>query len=148
MICAKYGDTVKIHYTGKCEDGTVFETSRDNEPLKFTIGKGHIISGLEEAIIGMRPGESKTIKVPSIRAHGPYNEDLIVVVERSEFPPNLRPKIGQKLDICQDDGNTILVTVTDVSADEVTLDINHPLAGKDLMFDLQLVEITDAFIRN
>lgn len=141
MPRAKHGDTVKVHYTGRLEDGTVFETSFDNEPLRFTIGDGSIIAGLEEAVIGMRPGELRTIKVPSDKAHGSYDDDLIIVVDKTEFPSALRPEIGQKFDICQDDNSTMVVTVIHVSKEEITLDINHPLAGKDLTFELKLIEV-------
>ncbi|MDN3509961.1 MAG: peptidylprolyl isomerase [Candidatus Jettenia sp. CY-1] len=141
MARAKYGDTVKIHYTGKLEDGTIFDTSINRKPLRFTIGKGSIISGLEEAVIGMEPGELKTIRVPSNKAHGSYDEELIVVIDREEFPSNLEPEVGHQLDIYQEDGGTVVVTVTNITEQEVTLDINHPLAGKDLIFHFQLIEI-------
>ncbi|MCF6157474.1 MAG: peptidylprolyl isomerase [wastewater metagenome] len=147
MVLAKYGDTVRIHYKGRLEDGSVFESSFNDGPLKFTIGDGHVIKGLEEAVIGMKPGEAKTIRVSQMKAHGSYNEDLIVSVDRSEFSSDLKLTTGQKLDICQDDGSAIIATVIDISEAEVTLDMNHPLAGKDLTFDIKLIEIMNPLRR-
>jgi len=141
MAQAKHGDTVRVHYTGRLEDGTVFDTTASRDPLEFTIGKGQIISGFEEAVIGMNPGESKTVNVPANKAYGPYRKEMVVEVERSQIPENLNPQVGQLLEIRQMDGRTIIVKVIDVSDAGVTLDANHPLAGKDLTFDIQLVEI-------
>jgi peptidylprolyl isomerase len=141
MAQAKPGDTVKVHYTGKLEDGTVFDTSTDSDPLQFTIGDGQIIPGFEQAVVGMNSGESKTIKVPVDEAYGPHREEMVLVVDRNQLPADLIPEVGQQLQNRQPDGQTIVVTVTDVSESSVTVDANHPLAGKDLTFDIQLVEI-------
>jgi len=141
MAQAKYGDTVKVHYTGKLEDGTVFDTSLDRDPLQFTIGEGQLIPGFEEAVVGMNLGESKTTTIPADKAYGPHREEMVLVVDRNRFPVYLKPEIGQQLQILQADGEAIIVTVTDVSESSVTLDANHPLAGKDLTFDIQLMEI-------
>ncbi len=141
MAQAKHGDTVKVHYAGKLKDGTVFDTSVDHDPLQFTIGEGQIISGFEQAVVGMNPGESKTIKVPTDEAYGPHREEMVLVVDRNQLPVDLIPEVGQQLQSSQPDGQTIVVTVTDVSESDVKLDANHPLAGKDLIFDIQLVEI-------
>nr|HID13942.1 peptidylprolyl isomerase [Anaerolineae bacterium] len=141
MAQAKYGDTVRVHYTGKLEDGTVFDTSIDRDPLQFTIGEGQIIPGFEQAVVGMDPGESKTAKVPADEAYGPHLEEMVQVVDRNQFPVDLEPKVGDYLQIRLADGRTIVVMVTDVSESSVTLDANHPLAGKDLTFDIRLVEI-------
>ena len=141
MAQAKKGDTVKVHYTGKLEDGTVFDTSIERDPLQFTIGEGQVIPGFEQAVVGMNPGESKTTKVPADKAYGPHRKEMVLAVDRNQFPVDLKPKIGQQLQSRQADGRTIRVTVTDVSESSVTLDANHPLAGKDLTFDIQLVEI-------
>ncbi|HID72290.1 MAG TPA: peptidylprolyl isomerase [Thermoplasmata archaeon] len=141
MTQAKDGDTVRVHYTGKLEDGSVFDTSRGGEPLEFTIGAGQIIPGFEKAIIGMEPGNSKTIKIPSEEAYGPRREDMMVVVEKSQFPEDIKPVVGQELQIRQGDGLAIPVTVVEVTESKVTLDANHPLAGKDLTFDIELIEI-------
>lgn len=141
MTQAKLGDTVKVHYTGKLEDGTVFDTSIDRTPLEFTIGEGQIIPGFEQAVVGMNLGESKTTTIPVDKAYGPYREEMVLVIGREQFPADLHPEVGQRLQLHQVDGQTIIVTVTEVSEGSVTLDANHPLAGKDLIFDIQLVEI-------
>ncbi len=141
MAQAKLGDIVKVHYTGKLEDGTVFDTSADRDPLQFKIGEGQIIPGFEQAVVGMNPGESKTIKVPRDEAYGPRREELVAVVDRNQLPAGFIPEVGQQLQSRQPDGQTIVVTVIDVSESSVTVDANHPLAGKDLTFDIQLVEI-------
>jgi peptidylprolyl isomerase len=141
MAQAKHGDTVKVHYTGKLEDGTVFDTSINRDPLQFTIGGGQIIPGFEQAVVGMNPGESKTTKVPADKAYGSHHKEKVLVVDRNQFPVDLKPEVGQKLQIRRTDGQTSVVTVTAVSESSVTLDANHPLAGKDLTFDIQLIEL-------
>ena len=141
MAEAKNGDTVKVHYTGKLDDETVFDTSAGREPLEFTIGEGRLIPDFEQAVIGMSPGESKTIQVLSSNAYGPHREEMIIVVDRKDFPEDLEPKVDQRLEVRQQDGEVFAVTVTEVSGTKVTLDGNHPLAGKDLTFDIQLAEI-------
>ena len=141
MAQAKTGDTVKVHYTGKMEDGTVFDTSADREPLQFVVGEGQLIPDFEQAIVGMNPGESKTIQIPSDRAYGPHVQEMVMVVDRTDFPADLKPQVDQRLQVSQSDGRTFAVTVTDVSESKVTLDGNHPLAGKDLTFEVQLSDI-------
>lgn len=141
MAQAKHGDTVKVHYTGKLDDGTVFDTSVDRDPLQFTIGEGQIIPSFEQAVLGMNPGESKTIKIPTDEAYGTHREEMVMVVDRNQLPADLNPEVGQQLQSRQPGGRTIVVTVTDVSESSVTVDANHPLAGKDLNFDIQLIEI-------
>jgi|YelNatPaOPRAMG01_1025707.scaffolds.fasta_scaffold24503_4 peptidylprolyl isomerase len=140
MTQAKEGDTVKVHYTGKLEDGTIFSSSADSEPLEFTIGLGQIIPGFEKAVIGMNPGETKTVSVPAEEAFGPHLDELVIVVQKYLLPPDLNPQIGDHLQIRQPDGQIMAVTVIDSSELTVTLDANHPLAGKDLTFDIQLLE--------
>ena len=141
MAQAKSGDTVKVHYTGRLDDGSIFAASVEREPLELVIGDNRMLPAFEQAIIGMEPGQSKTIKIPAEQAFGPYREELIRTVDRSVFPPGLEPKIGQRLNATRADGRTIIVTVIDLSESSVTLDANHPLAGEDLSFDIQLVEI-------
>lgn len=141
MVQAKFGDTVKVHYTGKLDDGTVFDSSTDRDPLEFTIGDGMIIPGFEQAVVGMTPGDVKTELIPTDQAYGPHLEEMVVVVDRQQMPPDLEPEVGQQLQIQQPTGQVIPVVVTDVSAAAVTLDANHPLAGEDLTFDIRLVEI-------
>ena len=142
MAQAQHGDKVKVHYTGRLDDGTVFDSSIISDPLEFTIGEREVVPGFEEAIIGMNPGESKTVTVPVDKAYGPRRDDMVMVVDREKFPPNIEPEVGQQLEIRQrEDGRTIPVMVTDVSESSVTLDANHHLAGKDLIFNIQLLEI-------
>lgn len=141
MEQVKHGDTVKIHYTGKLEDGTIFDTSAKRDPLQFKIGAGQVISGFEQAVVGMNPSESKTVKVPADKAYGPHREEMVLVVDRNKIPKNLKLELGQELQIPQEDGQKTIVAVTNISESSVTLDANHPLAGKDLTFDIQLIEI-------
>ncbi len=141
MAQVKQGDTVKVHYTGKLGDGTVFDTSTERQPLQFTIGKGQVIAGFESAIIGMNTGEAKTATIPVDQAYGPRRQDMIVTMERSALPPGLDPQVGQRLELTQTDDSTVLVTVTAKTDATLTLDANHPLSGKDLTFELKLVEI-------
>jgi peptidylprolyl isomerase len=130
-----------VHYTGKLDDGTIFDSSFDSDPLEFTIGEGHVIQGFEQAVVGMDLNETKTVKIPVDKAYGPHRDDLIVVVNRSQLPADSKPEIGEQLEGRQPDGNIVVATVIDVSDSSVTLDANHPLAGKDLTFDIQLVEV-------
>ncbi|NIS68689.1 MAG: peptidylprolyl isomerase [Proteobacteria bacterium] len=139
---AKHGDTVKVHYTGKLEDGTVFDSSENREPLEFTIGEGKIIPGFERAVIGMSPGESKTEKVPADQAFGPYREELVLEVDRKQIPADVELKVGKRLQFRHANGRATQGLITDVSESKVTLDANHPLARSDLIFDIQFLEIT------
>jgi len=142
MAPAKRGDKVKVHYTGKLTDGSIFDSSRDREPLEFTIGEGSLIGGFEEAVVGMAAGESKTQSIPAAQAYGPRFEQLVVEVDRQHIPQDLELSVGLQLGITGKDGKTTSVWVSDVSENKVKLDGNHPLAGKDLVFEIQLVEIT------
>jgi FKBP-type peptidyl-prolyl cis-trans isomerase 2 len=142
MAQAKDGDTVKVHYTGKLEDDVVFQTTVGRKPLEFTIGQEQLIPAFEQAIVGMSPGDSKHIQIPADQAFGPYHEELVRTVDRSQFPPEVEPEVGQRLDMSGESGRTVLVTVIDFSESSVTLDANHPLAGEDLAFDVELVDIT------
>jgi peptidylprolyl isomerase len=141
MTSAKVGDTVQVHYTGKLDDGTVFDSSVDSDPLQFTIGEGSIIPGFEQAVIGMIPGDAKTQLIPNDQAYGPYLEEMTVTVDRQQMPTDIPPEVGQQLQIQQSTGQVIPVIITDISDETVTLDANHPLAGEDLTFDIQLVAI-------
>lgn len=141
MSQAKKGDNVKVHYKGKLEDGTEFDTSAGREPLAFTIGSGMLIPGFENAVEGMAPGESKTITIPAEEAYGPYIKELVADFDKSQFPPDINPEVGAQLQIEQENEGRTLVRVISVADDKVTLDANHPLAGKDLTFDIDLVEI-------
>jgi peptidylprolyl isomerase len=146
MTQVKDGDTITIHYTGKLDDGTTFDTSIDKDPLEFTVGKHDVIPGMEEAVVGMEPGDEKTITIPSNDAYGPYHEEMVVVVDRSEFPEEMDIEVDQQLSVMLDDDQSIIVTVTEINDDNVTLDANHPLAGEDLTFDIRLVEIVKPLI--
>jgi peptidylprolyl isomerase len=141
MSEAKNGDAVKVHYTGKFDDGAVFDTSMNRDPLQFTIGEGRLIPGFEQAVVGMSPGDSKTTTIPANEAYGPRREELVMEVERKQLPADLKPEVGQQLQLNRPDGQTFVVTVSNVSELSVTLDANHALAGKDLTFDIQLTEI-------
>lgn len=141
MAQAKRGDQVKVHYTGKLADGQIFDSSAGSEPLEFTIGQGNLIGGFEEAVVGMTPGESKNVAIPANQAYGPPRQDLVMVVERQQIPPSIQPEVGQLLELRHGDNESLAVMVTEVSAASITLDANHPLAGKDLTFEIELVEI-------
>lgn len=141
MGSAKPGDTVKVHYTGKLRDGTVFDTSTKREPLEFTIGQRQVIPGFEEAVVGMNSGDSKNVEIAADQAYGPHRDEMVVAVGREKLPEDVEPEVGQQLNMQQPDGQAIPVRITEVSESAVKLDANHPLAGRDLKFDLQLVEI-------
>lgn len=141
MEAAKSGDTVRVHYTGKLEDGTVFDSSVDREPLEFTIGSGQVIPGVEQAVAGMTPGEQKSAEIAPEDGYGPRRDDMVAVVPRKELPDDLNPTVGQQLAVKQDDGQAFNVTVTETSEQSITVDANHALAGRSLIFDLQLVEV-------
>jgi len=138
---ATNGNTVHIHYTGRVEDGTVFDTSENREPLSFTLGAGKVIPGFEAAVVGMEEGEEKSVTIPSEQAYGPRREELIHDVERERLPDDLEPEVGQQLQLRTPDGETVPVEITDVSEDTVQLDANHPLAGRDLTFEIELVRV-------
>lgn len=135
---------MRVHFTGRTvEDGKVFDTSLEGDPLKFALGDRAVIRGFEEAVEGMAIGESKTVRVPAIKAYGPHRDDLVFVVGRRAIPPNIEPKKGQPLEYRQPDGRALPITVIAVSEQTVTPDGNHLLAGKELAFDLELVGIAD-----
>jgi peptidylprolyl isomerase len=137
---AKNGDTVRVHYTGTLEDGTQFDSSADRDPLEFTLGEGKLIKGFETAVIGMHAGDTKSVKIPVEEGYGPHRDELVLVVERNDLPPDLELAVGEQLEMRQED-QPFVVKVIDVTSENVTLDANHPLAGKDLNFDIELVTI-------
>lgn len=141
MSLPKKGDTVKVHYTGKLKDGSVFDSSANREPLAFTLGGGNMIPGFEQAVEGMDVGERKTAEIPSGQAYGEKRQDMIITVPRENVPGDINPEVGQQLAIQQQGGQQVPVTVTEVNDEQVVLDANHPLAGKDLIFEIELVEI-------
>jgi peptidylprolyl isomerase len=138
---ARTGDRVKVHYTGSVKDGAVFDSSRDREPFEFTIGQGMVIPGFESGILGMVAGETKTVSIPVDKGYGDHREDLVFVVERSHIPDHIKPELGMILQINSPEGQMTNVTITGMDDSAVTLDCNHPLAGKDLVFEIQLVSI-------
>jgi len=142
MAAAKSGDTVKVHYTGKLTDGTVFDSSMDRAPLEFTLGEGDTIEGFERIITGMSPGDKKSGEIAAEDAYGSHDPDMVMKVDRDQFPDDLVPEVGQRLEMTQDEGEPIDVTVVEVTDELVTLDANHPLAGQALVFEIELVEVT------
>ena len=140
MAEARPGDRVRVHYTGRLIDGTVVDSTSGGSPLEFTVGAGRVLRGLEEAVEGMCPGEQTTVWVPPEKGHGPHRDELLLVVGRERFPA-FEPEVGQRLRMRRRGVPPAMVTVVDVSEADVTLDGNHPLAGQDLTFDLELVEI-------
>jgi peptidylprolyl isomerase len=141
MTEAKKGDTVKVHYTGKLEDGTIFDSSIDREPLEFKIGNGNMIPGFEKAVLGMELGDSKTANIPYQEAYGEKRKEMVVEVPKAQVPDDITPEVGLQLSIEQQDGGPIPVVISEVSDEVIILDANHPLAGKNLIFDIELVEI-------
>lgn len=144
MAAAKVGDTVSIHYTGKLDDGSVFDSSLEREPLKFSIGGQQVIPGFEQAVIGMNPGEAKTETIVCDQAYGPRHEDMVVTVLREQIPSDFELEVGQQLQIRNPEGQVIPVMVSEIIEDQVTLDGNHPLAGEDLTFEIELVSIAES----
>ncbi|MBV5304548.1 MAG: peptidylprolyl isomerase [Chlorobium sp.] len=138
---AKKGDTVKVHYTGTLEDGTMFDTSAEREPLKFTVGGGEVIAGFDTAVIEMSIGDKKVTVIPADQAYGEHSKDLVTDVDRERFPADMELEIGQQLQVGLQDGNQAVVMIVDLSDTSVTLDANHPLAGQQLTFEIELVEI-------
>jgi peptidylprolyl isomerase len=137
----KDGNTVQVNYTGRLADGTVFDTSVGRTPLEFTLGAGKIIPGFEKAVLGMKVGEKKTVTIPVNEAYGPHRDELVMEISREELPSGMTPQVGQQLQAEGGDGSTVVATITKISDTTVTLDANHPLAGKDLTFKIELVKI-------
>jgi len=143
MAKAKNGDKVSVHYTGKFEDGKVFDTSLDGQPLSFELGNGHVIQGFNDAVVGMEPGESKTVTISPDKAYGDYKKELVIKVEKSKLPPDADPQIGQKLSANHSGNDTkINFTIVEIEDDVLTLDANHVLSGRNLVFDIELVEVS------
>ena len=143
MSAAKDGDTVLVHYRGELSDGSVFDQSKDDDPLQFTIGSGMLIPDFEAAVLGMTAGDSKSISIEAENAYGAHRDDLIINVDRSQFPDHIEPEVGQQLQLTQPDGHPLMVMISAVSLEAITLDANHPLAGKDLKFEIKLVDILE-----
>ena len=144
MTQAKSGDTVKIHYTGTLDDGTEFDSSAGRDPLEFTVGSGQVIPGFDKAVEGMNVGESKSVNIPAEDAYGPHHEQMVQEVPRTALPDELEPEEGMALQAKGQDGQIINLTVTEVGDEAITVDANHPLAGKALNFDIELVDVSQS----
>jgi len=141
LATIKEGDTVKVHYTGTIADGTVFDSSREREPLEVTLGEGKLIPGFEKAVVGMNVGDTSKVTIPSEEAYGEKREDMVIDVDRGQIPPDIKPEVGQQLQIQQKDGGAIPVVITEITDETVQLDANHPLAGQELTFEIEVVEV-------
>ena len=141
MQQVKSGDTVNVHYHGKLTDGSTFDSSEGREPLSFTVGSGQVIKGFDDALIDMKVGDKKTVHIPVDQAYGHRNDDMMMEYPKSDFPADMQPTLGLQLHMSDNLGNVFPVVIADIKADIVLLDANHPLAGQDLIFDLELVSI-------
>lgn len=141
MQQAKSGDTVKVHYHGRLTSGETFDSSAGREPLEFEVGGGMVIKGFDDGVTGMAIGEKKTITIPADEAYGPRQEEMMVEFPVNQFPPDLKPELGMPLTMTTAQGHPVQVVIVEIKEESVVLDANHPLAGKDLVFDLELVEI-------
>ena len=141
MAQAKKGDKVQVNYKGYLEDGTIFDSSEGKPPLDVTLGTGMVIPGFDAALVGMAAGDKKTVKIPMDQAYGNHNAEMVMQMPKSQVPPDLKPEIGDKLQVGGPTGELMAVEVIDIDDDFIVLDANPPLAGKDLTFDLELVAI-------
>ena len=141
MKDAQAGDLVSVHYTGKLVNGEVFDSSRDRDPLEFTLGNRKLLTGFEEGVVGMKPGESKSVTLKPAEAFGDRREDLVVELPKDEFPEHIDPSVGLQLEMKNPSGANLTVVITEVGENSVTLDGNHPMAGKTVVFDIELLEI-------
>ena len=142
MAQAKAGDTVRVHYEGQLSDGTIFDSSLEREPIEFILGQDTVIPGFEQAVLGMEAGESKDVSVPPEDGFGEYSEDLVVNIEKSMLPPDINPELGMQLEVSSEEEESPRVfTIADIAEDSLTLDGNHPLAGEEIAFKIELLEI-------
>ena len=141
MAIVKEGDRVQVHYRGSLDDGSEFETSYESDPLEFEVGSADIIPGFNQALVGMQPGEKKTVKIPMNQAYGPYREHFVFEVERQAFPDGTNPEVGQVFEMRNEQDKAVHVTVKEVLEDKVVIDANHRLAGNDLTFEIELKDI-------
>lgn len=141
MAAAHNGDTVQVHYTGRLEDGTIFDSSTGGDPLQFTIGEGTIIPGFEKAIVGKSEGDTVQVSIPPEEAYGPYRDELLVSIGKDRIPSDMDLAAGQQVQLHTPSGQPVPATVTEVTEDGVTVDANHPLAGKTLHFEISLVSV-------
>ena len=143
MAKAQNGDTVKVHYSGRLGTGVIFDTSEGAEPLEFKIGEGTLIQGFEEAVMGMSPGESKTVEIPPEKGYGLYREDKVFQMDRKDLPEDIVPAEGMTLEVCASNGVSVPVQITEMLGETITLDANHPLCEQTLIFDIKLLEIVE-----
>lgn len=141
MQHVKKGDKVSVHYHGKLKDGTTFDSSEGREPLQFTAGNGQVIKGFDDAVMDMTPGDKKTVTIPVHEAYGERNDEMLMEFPITEFPADMKPEVGMEIQMGDNAGNVFPVVITEVGTDTVVLDANHPLAGKDLVFEIELVSI-------
>lgn len=143
MAQVKNGDTVKVHYHGRLSDGTTFDSSEGRTPLEFEVGSGNVIKGFDEGVLGMERGEKKTIHIPAEDAYGPSIPENVIEFPRTQFPADMNPEVGMQLNLRSQDGQNIPVVIAEVKDEVVVLDANHPLAGRDLIFDVEVVDISE-----
>lgn len=141
MAKVKKDDNVKVHYTGTLDDGTVFDSSREREPLAFKVGGGEMIQGFDAAVVDMAVGESKTFTIEAEDGYGQRREEMVFQIERSQLPEGMEPEVGHHLQTEAEGGHPVILEIIAVEEENVTLDGNHPLAGKDLNFDIEIVSI-------
>jgi FKBP-type peptidyl-prolyl cis-trans isomerase 2 len=140
-MAAEAGNKVKVHYTGTLDGGEVFDSSRNTDPLEFELGAGQVIPGFDQAVTGMEVGETKQVRIPEDEAYGPYNPEMVFTTDKSQFDDGVDPQVGQQFQAQTPDGQPMFLVVKEVSEAGIVMDANHPMAGKDLNFDLELVEI-------
>ncbi|ATL47700.1 peptidylprolyl isomerase [Chitinophaga caeni] len=141
MQAVKSGDTVRVHYHGRLTNGTTFDSSEGRQPLEFKVGAGMVIKGFDNGVLEMKVGDKKTVNIPVGEAYGPKNEEMVMDFPKSNLPADLNPEVGMELQMSNPQGQVFPVKVVGVSDEFITLDANHPLAGEDLVFDIELVEI-------
>lgn len=141
MQQVKNGDTVKVHYHGRLTDGSTFDSSEGREPLEFEVGSGMVIKGFDDGVLGMEVGNKRTLEIPAEEAYGDKNPDMLVEFPKEQFPEDMKPEVGMRLNMTNGEGHVIPVMITEVKEESVMLDANHPLAGESLVFDIELVEI-------
>ena len=141
MTQAKSGDKVRVHYEGQLSDGTIFDSSLEREPIEFILGQDTVIPGFEQAVIGMKAGESKDVSIPPEEGFGEYSEELVVNIEKTILPPEINPELGMQLEVSSEEETPRVFSIADIAEDSITLDGNHPLAGKEIAFKITLLEI-------
>lgn len=141
MAQVKSGDKIKVHYHGKLTSGETFDSSAGREPLEFEVGSGMVIPGFDEGVTGMTVGEKKTVNIPFAEAYGPKNPEMVIEMPKDRFPADMKIEVGMPLMMSDQQGQQFQVTIVEIKEEAVMLDANHPLAGQDLIFDLELVEI-------